>query len=95
MQIPRVDENKTARNLNDRVSDFQKPLTDPNRLNEEGYIAIPFDISVVPGQSNLSPATYNHKILYVEAEINSTSKGDDVVARVPPTKRDIDVATQR
>ncbi|MCB9641735.1 MAG: hypothetical protein H6728_01535 [Myxococcales bacterium] len=78
LQIPRVDENKTARNLNDRVNDLRAALSNPARINEDGYLAFPFEISVALGQSAVSPTTYNHKILYVEAEINSTAKGDDV-----------------
>jgi len=78
LRIPRTHDDKTPRDLNDRVAAFQKALADPNRLNEEGYTTLPFSISVSGNQSYLSPITYNHKILYVEAEINSTSKGDDV-----------------
>ncbi len=78
LRIPRTHDDKTPRDLNDRVAAFQKALADPNRLNEEGYTTLPFSISVSGNQSYLSPVTYNHKILYVEAEINSTSKGDDV-----------------
>ncbi len=78
LRIPRVNDDKTPRDLNDRVTAFQTILADPNRLNEEGYTTIPFSLSVSGNQSYLSPITYNHKILYIEAEINSTSKGDDV-----------------
>ncbi len=78
LRIPRVNDDKTPRDLNDRVAAFQTILADPNRLNEEGYTTIPFEVTVAKPQSLVSPTTYNHKILYIEAEIHSTSKGDDV-----------------
>ncbi len=78
LRIPRTNENKTPRDLNDRVAEFQRLLSDRNRLNENGYTSIPFTLDVSLLQSAVSPVTYNHKIVHIEAEINSTSKGDDV-----------------
>jgi hypothetical protein len=43
-------------------------------LDRHGYTAIPFATSL----DRLSPATRNHKIRYIEAEINADSAGDAV-----------------
>ncbi|MBU52319.1 MAG: hypothetical protein CL920_26805 [Deltaproteobacteria bacterium] len=77
LNIERIDKTSGApRTIAQRIADFQAALTDRNRLNNEGFISFPFDISVDKGTSKVSPITYNHKILYIEAEFVGGDVGD-------------------
>ncbi|TNE47788.1 MAG: hypothetical protein EP343_18580 [Deltaproteobacteria bacterium] len=78
LEIPRVDDTtKEALGLNARISMLQTKLADRNLLNSEGYTSIPFSISVRKPHSLVSPITFNHKIVYVEAVIHLTDPTDE------------------
>ena len=47
-------------------------LLDPKMLNADGYITIPFSTDI----QRLSPLTRNHKVLYIESNIEGNSNGD-------------------
>lgn len=76
LKIARVAEDGTPRSISERIDDFQAAITDRNRLNAEGFLSFPFDISVDKGTSKVSPITINHKLLYIEAEIIGGDIGD-------------------
>ncbi|HAA54823.1 MAG TPA: hypothetical protein DCE42_08690 [Myxococcales bacterium] len=78
LKISRVDENQHPRTLTDRVSEFQKELSNRNRLNEEGFTSFPFNLSVTNKNALVSPITVNHKVIYIEAEIVGGEIGDTV-----------------
>lgn len=79
LAIPRIDVEGDGRALTDseRTALFRAALTDPRRLDESGYLTIPFSTS----SDALSPLTRNHKIAHVEAEIIGGGQGD-LLARV-------------
>lgn len=60
-----------------RDDDFQEMLNDSSRLDDNGYISIPFPTSL----RETSPLTHNHKISYLQAEIVYDGQ-TDVLARV-------------
>lgn len=70
--IPRVGEDGTALRVDERVALMRAALRDPQYLNEDGYIAIPFSTRL----DSLSPLTRNHKIFYVEANVEGNDVGD-------------------
>ncbi len=78
LRIPHIAENGEARSLQERVQAFQQHLNDPKNYTPEGYFHTSFSISVDPKTSAVSPVTYGHKIVYLEAEIKATERGDDV-----------------
>ncbi len=78
LRIPHVAESGEAFSLQERVQAFQKQLNDPKYYNPEGYFHVSFPISVDTKISSVSPVTYGHKIVYIEAEIKATERGDDV-----------------
>ena len=78
LKVARSREDGTPRTLSERVQEFQQQLSSRERLNSEGYIAFPFSLSVLKGDSKVSPVTVNHKILYLEAEIIGGDLGDAV-----------------
>lgn len=56
----------------DRFTMFRERLTNGGLLDENGYIAAPFNVDLTA----LSPLTSNHKISYVEAELVGSGVGD-------------------
>lgn len=48
-----------------RDEDFRRLLTDSSRLDENGYVSIPFSTSL----SQTSPLTHNHKVVQMQAEL--------------------------
>lgn len=82
MKVDRTGDSREPKSNNDRVSAFQKLLTSRDNLNEEGYVSIPFSLPVARSSSPVSPVTFNHKVLYVEAEIQGTDVGNDGVGRI-------------
>ena len=67
---------KTVRGIQ-RTALFREQLTDPRRLDENGYLTIPFSTTL----DQLSPLTRNHKLASIEAEIIGGGQGD-LLARV-------------
>lgn len=70
--IPRVDEDGTPLTNNERATLMREKLLEPERLNKDGYITLPFATRL----DELSPLTRNHKVLYVEANIEGNDNGD-------------------
>lgn len=62
--------------MEDRARLFRERLQDPNLVDAQGFLAIPFSTTF----DQLSPLTHNHKILFVEVEVFG-DVGDEV-ARV-------------
>lgn len=62
--------------ISERITAFRNKLSETSRLNAEGYLSFPFDLSVDKGSSKVSPITVNHKIFYVEGEIIGGDVGD-------------------
>jgi hypothetical protein len=58
----------------ERLGLFYERITDPELIDSNGYITIPFDTTV----RQLSPLTRNHKIKYLEAELVGSDVGDTV-----------------
>lgn len=56
----------------DMTNALANRLTDPNLLNDKGYIVIPFSTKL----SRLSPLTRNHKIKYIEVNVLGAGAGD-------------------
>ncbi|MEQ9500568.1 MAG: hypothetical protein RIT81_27105 [Deltaproteobacteria bacterium] len=56
----------------DRFTMFRERLTSGALLDENGYIAAPFNVDL----DKLSPLTSNHKITFVEAELVGSGVGD-------------------
>lgn len=79
LSIPRIAVDGDGRALTEieRTTMFRAALTDPQRLDENGYLTIPFSTS----DEALSPLTRNHKIAHVEAEIIGGGQGD-LLARI-------------
>lgn len=60
-----------------RDEDFQRLINEPSRLDDNGYISIPFATML----KDTSPLTHNHKLDYLQAEIVYEGQ-TDVLARV-------------
>jgi len=71
-RIPKVDEQGKALSQSARIEMMRQRLTDPERLDENGYIRIPF----ATGFDRLSPLTRIHKLKYLEAEVIGSDVGD-------------------
>ncbi|MBN1773932.1 MAG: hypothetical protein JXB32_21915 [Deltaproteobacteria bacterium] len=72
LNVPRLAANGEALSEAERLQVFQQMLMDPARLDEHGYLSIPFSTDL----DGLSPLTRNHKISHVEAEIVGSDTGD-------------------
>ena len=74
LAVPRLDEEGMALTSAERQEIMRAALRDPANLNRDGYLAFPFNTSI----ESVSPLTRNHKVLFLEAEISASDKGDDV-----------------
>src|SRR6185295_1908882 len=72
LNIARQRPDGTAIPQSERVEELRRKLTEPQRLDEHGYLRLPFSTNL----ARLSPVTRNHKILYIEAEIIGSDVGD-------------------
>ncbi len=72
--IPRLSDSGVALRQSERIVLLQRKLADPGLLDRNGYLTIPFQTRLAA----LSPATRNHKIRYIEAEMNVGTPGDSV-----------------
>lgn len=72
--IPRYDAGGVALCHADRIAAFRDALRDPQWLNPQGHLSIPFATSL----ARLSPLTRNHKIAQIEVEIVGSDVGDGV-----------------
>ena len=78
MKIARKDKAGRPLTLTERVAEFQRRMTDRNNLNQEGYTSFSFNLSVTGDSSIVSPITFNHKLMYLEAEVVGGEIGDSV-----------------
>ena len=72
LRIPRVARDGTPLGIDARARMMRAELLDPKMLNADGYITIPFSTDI----QRLSPLTRNHKVLYIESNIEGNSNGD-------------------
>lgn len=72
LRIPRVKTSGEPLSQAERFSMFRERLTSGALLDENGYIAAPFNVEL----KDLSPLTSNHKITFVEAEMVGSGVGD-------------------
>lgn len=72
LNIPLVGDDGTALSIDDRSAMLRERLQDPGLLNSNGYLSIPFRTNI----ERLSPLTRNHKIFYVESNIEGNDNGD-------------------
>jgi hypothetical protein len=70
-QIPRLDKD-VADSTGERREKLRKRITSTSLLDDHGYLTMPFSTSL----EKLSPLTRNHRLLYVEAEIDGDDTGD-------------------
>ncbi|MCB9641745.1 MAG: hypothetical protein H6728_01585 [Myxococcales bacterium] len=71
LKIPSIDAEGNPTSLQDRIQAFQKELNDPKNYFPEGYLQFTFSDFCGPKTSSVSPITYGHKLVYVEAENQS------------------------
>jgi hypothetical protein len=76
LRIPMVAEDGSGRplTLEERVGLFRQRLADPSLLDANGWLTVGFNTDF--GQ--LSPITYNHKILFIEVEMFGDTGGDPI-----------------
>ncbi|MEM6370964.1 MAG: hypothetical protein AAF851_21950, partial [Myxococcota bacterium] len=72
--IPRVGSNGKPLGVNSRAAIMRDLLRDPQYLNSDGYLTVPFSTRL----QSVSPLTRNHKIFYVEANVEGNDIGDFV-----------------
>ncbi len=72
LSIPRLDESGRELSSIERVALMRAKLTDPAFLDDRGYLSFPFQTRL----EQVSPVTRNHKVRFIEAEINANSPGD-------------------
>ncbi len=78
LKVPHVDESGKPLGLQERILELQKQLNDRQNFDKDGFLSIPFAVSVGGKSSHVSPVTFNHKVAYVEAEIKATERGDSI-----------------
>jgi len=76
LDVPRFDETEGMRVLAhaERVQRLRELLTSAAYRDERGRISVPFSVEL----DQLSPLTYDHKVLAVELEVLGDAVGDDV-----------------
>ena len=78
LRIRQTNPDKSARLLRERIAEFQQQLLSRDNLTPEGYASFAFNLPIQGPQALVSPITFNHKVLYIEAEIIGGELGDDV-----------------
>ncbi len=78
LAIPRLDEDGQALTEGQRTARMREALRDPQRLDENGYLTLPFATRI----DDLSPLTRNHKVFFIEAEVVASDFGADHVGRL-------------
>jgi hypothetical protein len=74
LNVPRLDGDGIALGEDARTAKFRELLQDVSRIDENGYIAMPFATSL----DALSPLTRNHKIRGMEVELVGKGVGDSL-----------------
>lgn len=76
LRIPRYAEDGSGRpmTLEQRVAAFRTRLQDPALLDDNGWLTLAFPTSF----EDLSPITYNHKVLFIEVELFGDTGGDPI-----------------
>jgi hypothetical protein len=72
LAIPLLDEKGDPYTLDERVAQMHEKLRDPALLDGNGYVVLPFSISL----KQLSPVTRNHKLRYIEVDMVGSDLGD-------------------
>jgi len=72
LRIPRLDDEGRALSVDARARQMRERLRDPALLDKNGYLSIPFRTNV----EDLSPLTRNHKVFYLEANVEGNDNGD-------------------
>ena len=70
--IPLIDNDGKSLSIDERATLLRERLQDPGLLNSSGYLAVPFNTTL----ERLSPLTRNHKIFYIESNIEGNDNGD-------------------
>jgi hypothetical protein len=76
LKIPRYarDGSSAPLTLEQRVGLFREQLRDPALLDNNGWLTLGFNTSF----DQLSPITYNHKVLFIEVEMFGDTGGDPI-----------------
>ncbi len=73
LRIPRIDPlTLEPLAVNERANRLREALSSSSLLDPNGYLTVPFRTRL----EDLSPATRNHKVLYIEANIEGNDSGD-------------------
>jgi hypothetical protein len=72
LNVPRVKGDGQPYTDVERKALLRDAVSDPTRVDENGHLSIPFSTDF----AELSPFTRNHKILYMEADVDATQIGD-------------------
>lgn len=75
---PRTDADGNVVGNQARVRTMRKALVNRANYNESGYLSFSFSLSVNKESKFVSPLTFNHKIAFVEAEIEVSSAVDEI-----------------
>lgn len=78
LRIPWTDEAGRSLTNSERTELMRAKLRDPALLDGNGYLTIPFRTST----DQLSPLTKNHKLQWIEVDLQASEWGDDDVGRV-------------
>ena len=78
LRIPRLDDQGRTLGSSGRSALLAARLTDGSLLDADGYVRMPFPIDV----RALSPLTRNHKVAYIEADIQGAMPGSDNLGRL-------------
>lgn len=82
MKIPRMDKDSKPYTPEERARLFKEALQNRENFDPDGYLRFAFNLAVDSQSDFVSPVTYNHKIAYIEAEVQGTEVGDDGVGRI-------------
>ncbi|MBK03663.1 MAG: hypothetical protein CL920_18495 [Deltaproteobacteria bacterium] len=78
LKIPMQNKQGEVLSLNERVTELQRQLTSREHLNQEGFASFDFNLKVDGNSQYTSPLTFNHKVVYIEAEVIGGEIGDTV-----------------
>jgi hypothetical protein len=80
LAIPYYGPDSKIISTDDRRTMCENELLGPQHLDAQGYITIPFSTT----SDALSPITRDHKILYIEADLDGTKQGVNDLSSVSP-----------
>lgn len=82
LRIPYLKANGGVNTEGDRTRLFRAELQNPDHLNSAGYLSFNFRISVDEGSKDVSPVTFNHKILFIQADLVGGLDNSDDLGRI-------------